>query len=805
MDKKYIGLTDVEVEENQKKYGLNVLKQPKKQNVLMVFLKEFNDWLVIILIIAALLSVLIDRSSTIESIIIIFVLLLNATIGTIQEVKAYKTLESLKKLSSHTVKVIRNNVVKSINPDELTVSDILILEKGTIVDADIKILESTGIKADESTLTGESIDVYKDVSDMLYKATYITNGYGKGIVISIGMNTKIGEITHDLVKIKDTKTPLENKIEQIGKVIGLIAIIICACVFMIEIALKIPFIDSLKSAISLAVAAIPEGLTAVVTVCLAIGVKKMTKENVIIKRLECVETLGCTDIICTDKTGTLTENKQKIVEIFDYKNGNNNPTEFLLEALDISLNKQNSSEINDPIDHAIDEFLKKKDINTSYYTVSYEPFNSLNKYTKSVVFIKNSPLTIYKGAYDILSKVITKTPNIAMNNAFNSMVEKGYRVIAISTEKEILGLIAMQDLPRKNVGRTIDLAKKAGVKTIMITGDHKKTAYKIAKDLGICETEKEVISHEELQKLSENEYKNTIENYTVYARVTPQDKVKIVKNWQEKGKIVAMTGDGINDSLALKNADIGCAMGSGTDIAKEASDIILVDSNYNSIVNTIKNGRNIYENIQKCTKYLLGSNIGEVLTILVVTLLSLVTKVNLGIPLAPLQLLWINIITDSLPAFGLSVSAPDRDLMNQKPRKKEEHFFTKSIIFDICFYGISIGFLTIISYFIGLKINKIYAQTMAFLTISAAQLFHSFNCSTTKSILKKNIFKNKLLVISFIIGIVFLMVVIYSNGINEVFYLQKLPLLELTISLSLASFIIVISETKKKMTKNISK
>ena len=801
---KYIGLSEVEVKENQKKYGLNLLKQPKKQNVLMVFFKEFNDWLVIILVIAALLSVVIDRGSTTESIIIIFVLLLNASIGTIQEVKAYKTLESLKKLSSHTVKVIRKNIVKSINPEELTVSDIVILDKGAIVDADIKILESTGIKADESTLTGESIDIYKDIGDMLYKATYITNGYGKGIVISVGMNTKIGEITHDLIKIKDTKTPLEDKIEQIGKVIGVIAIILCACVFVIEMALKIPFIDSLKSAISLAVAAIPEGLTAVVTVCLALGVKKMAKENVIIKKLECVETLGCTDIICTDKTGTLTENKQKIIEVFDYKNGSSNISDVLYEALFISLNKLENDEITDPIDKAIDEFIKKKDLKISYYTVSYEPFSSQNKYTKSIVFIKNSPLTIYKGAYDILSKIVSTKPKEDMNNTFNLMMEQGYRVIAISTENEILGLIAMQDLPRKNVHRTIELAKKAGVQTIMITGDHKKTAYKIAKDLGICNAENEVISHEELQKLSEIDYKNSIEKYKVYARVTPQDKVKIVKNWQEKGKIVAMTGDGINDSLALKNADIGCAMGSGTDIAKEAADIILVDSNYNSIVNTIKNGRNIYENIGKCTKYLLGSNIGEVLTILVVTLLSLVTKVDLGIPLAPLQLLWINIITDSLPAFGLSVSRSDKELMNQKPRKKEEHFFTKNIIFDICFYGISIGFLTIISYFIGLKINQNHAQTMAFLTISAAQLFHSFNCSTSKSILKKNIFKNKLLVISFVIGMVFLMVVIYSNRLNEVFYLVKLPLFELSISFILAAFIVVISETKKKMTKNIS-
>ena len=805
MSEKYIGLTDVEVKENQNKYGLNVLKEPKKQNVLMVFLKEFNDWLVIILIIAALLSVIIDKNSTIESIIIVFILLLNASIGTIQEVKAFKTLESLKNLSSHNVKVIRNNEIKWINPNELTVSDIVFIDKGNIVDADIRLLESNGIKTDESALTGESNDIYKEVDDIIYKATYITNGYGKGVVKAIGMNTKIGEIAKDLVKIKQEKTPLEDKLEQIGKVIGIVAIIICLGVFCIEMALKIPFIDALKSSISLAVAAIPEGLTAVVTVCLAIGVKKMAKENVIIKKLECVETLGCSNIICTDKTGTLTENKQKIVETYDYKTGFNNPSKEFLEHLFISSNLENN-EIIDPIDKAIFEYLKDKNIDINEYKiVSFTPFSSDKKYTKTAILYGKNTRTIYKGAFDIIAELTVKKPEKQMYQAFNKLMEKGERVIAIASEYEVIGLIGMEDSPRKNVYKTIDIAKNAGVKTIMITGDHSKTAYKIAKDLGICNEYKEVISHEELEKLSEKEYEKQIENYTVYARVTPLDKVKIVKKWQEKDMVVAMTGDGINDALALKNADIGCAMGSGTDISKEASDIILVDSNYNSIVNAIKNGRNIYDNIQKCTKYLLASNIGEVLTILIVTLISLISNVNLGIPLAPLQLLWINIITDSLPAFGLGVSLPDNDLMNQKPRKKSDHFFTKSITFDIIFYGISIGFLTVISYFIGLKLNENCAQTMAFVTISSSQLFHSYNCVTTKSVLKKNIFKNKLLGISFVIGMVLMMVVIYSNGINEVFLLEKLPVFEILISLFLASMIIVISELKKKVAKNISK
>ena len=380
-------------------------------------------------------------------------------------------------------------------------------------------------------------------------------------------------------------------------------------------------------------------------------------------------------------------------------------------------------------------------------------------------------------------------------------MEKGYRVIAIATELKIIGLIAMQDLPKENISQTIHLANEAGVKTIMITGDHVKTAFAIAYDLGIANNMNETITKNELDKFSDEELVENIDKYSVYARVNPIDKVRIIKAWQKKGMIVAMTGDGINDAPALKCADIGCAMGSGTDIAKDASDIIIVDSNYNSIIRAIKNGRNIYENIKNCCKYLLSSNIGEVLTILLITLFSLIFKINLGIPLTAIQLLWINVITDSLPAFGIGLIKESNELMKKPPRDKEEGFFTNGIGLEIIFIGISIGLLTVISYLIGLKLNPIYASTMAFITISTSQLFHSYNCVSDKSIFNKNIFKNQFLNYSFLIGLALILLLTYLKPINEVFSLKSLPIKYLLISLILSMLIVVISEFRKIIAK----
>lgn len=803
------GLSTIEVEKNQSIYGLNKLKEGKKPNFFLVFISEFRDWLVIILIIAAILSVLIDPHSLFESIIIFSILLINAFIGAFEEIKASNTLDSLKKVSEHKSTVIRDGEIKSIPSSELTISDIVLLEKGNVIDADMKLIEAIDFKVDESSLTGESRPVIKNIDDEIYSMTFIVSGYGKAIVNKIGMKTKIGIIAESIIKHKSEPTPLELKLNQIGKIIGIIAIIICMVVFFIEIALNIKPLEAFKSAISLAVAAIPEGLATIVTVCLAIGVGKMANQNVIVKRLEAVETLGCSTVVCTDKTGTLTYNKEEIVAVYEDKyldlNNLNQISNKLLNYLYMSTNPTKNNAI-DPIDKAILELYKKHNNEEIYFDVVEEvPFSSDIKYSSVLVRLKNSEILLFKGAYDILVELVKNKPNIEIDKVFNMMMEKGYRVICIATELKILALVAMQDLPKEDVYNTILKANEANVKTVMITGDHVKTAFAIAKDLNITNNINETITKEKLDKLSEEELVENIENYKVYARVNPIDKVRIIKAWQKKGNIVAMTGDGVNDAPALKKAEIGCAMGSGTEIAKESADLIIVDSNYSSIIKAIKNGRNIYENIKNCTRYLLASNIGEVLTILIIILFSLIFNVNLGIPLAAIQLLWINVITDSLPAFGLGLMEENNELMKNPPRKSNDGFFSNGVGIEIIFFGFCIGLLTVISYLIGLKLNPIFASTMAFVTISTAQLIHAYNCSTNKSLIKLNIFKNKFLNYSFIIGCLLIILVIYLKPINDLFKLKPLPTFYLLISVFNAFLILVISEIRKKIIKNNQK
>lgn len=803
MEKKYEGLTDIETRNNQEKYGLNEIKQVKRKNFIITLINEFNDWLVIILILAAFISLVVDRNSLFESMIIIMILFINAIIGAIQEIKAHKTLDGLKKISSHKVKVIRNNKVVVIEPIYLTIDDIVLLEKGNIIDADMILLEASEISIDESILTGESINIEKKKNDYIYSGTYLVNGNGIGKVINIGMKSKVGLIANEIINVKEEITPLEEKLAQIGKIIGLIAIFICLIVFVIELLLGISVLEAFKSAVSLAVAAIPEGLTTVVTVCLAIGVRRMAKENAIIKRLACVETLGCSNVVCTDKTGTLTQNKQNVVKI--YKNKEYSKEQFnqldtdFLNYINI-LSTSENIEIIDPIDIALHDFILNRDfVYKDFNIIKVKPFNSLDKYMRVEVNYQGRKNILYKGAYEQLSNLVRIKPNNSFINIYNDFLENGYRVIAISNEDEILGLIACEDLPRKDVIKTILMANNAGVKTIMITGDHAKTAFSIASQLNITNDIEEVINKDKLDKLTDEELFLNIEKYKVYARVSPMDKVRIVDAWQKKGMIVAMTGDGVNDAPALKKADIGCAMGNGAEISKECADIILVDSNYNTIIKAIKNGRGIYENIKRCCKYLLSSNIGEVLTILIVVLLSLITKIDLGIPLLAIHLLWINVITDSLPAFGLGLLDNSDELMKKKPRDKKEHFFDKNMSLDILFMGTVIGLITVITYFIGLRINNQIAPTMAFFTLSTSQLFHSYNCINDKSIFNEKILKNKFLNISFIIGLLLQFLVIYNSKVNVIFKLKPLKFPILLLCLLMSLLVILFSEIKKSL------
>lgn len=802
---KYKGLTRQDVEINQKKYGLNEIKKKKKSNFLILYLKQFNDWLVIILIIAAILSLLVDHDSLFESFIILFILFLNALIGAIQELKAFNTLEGLKKLTNHKVKVIREGKTLLIEPKYLTINDIVLLEKGNMIDADMVILECNGLYVDESILTGESISIEKKNNDHLYSGTFIVKGDVVCKVNNIGMNSKIGQIAKEITSIKEEQTPLEEKLEQIGKVIGLIAIIICLIVFIIELLLKISFTEALKSAVSLAVAAIPEGLATVVTVCLAIGVKKMANQNAIVKKLACVETLGCSNVVCTDKTGTLTENKLKVVNLYIDKLYDKKDFELIekkyLDLFFIS-SKLDSFEVLDPIDVSILEMLEKLKYKEIKYNIeNHKPFDSFLKYSSFEIILDGKRTLIYKGAFDVLEKKVLNKPYSHMLDASLKMMDSGCRVISIATKEKIIAIIGMQDRPRKDVISTIAMAKSAGVKTIMITGDHKNTAYAIASELNIAANMSEVITKEELDKLNDEELEKNINQYSVYARVSPFDKVRVVSALQKNNMVVAMAGDGINDSVAIKKADVGCAMGNGAEITKDCADIILTDSNYNTIIKAMKNGRGIYENIRKCTKYLLSSNIGEVLVIFIVLMISLISNVNFGIPLLSIHLLWINLITDSLPAFGLGVMNPTDDIMKNPPRKKEEHFFDKNISIDIIFMGVVIGLLSVISFFIGIRYNASYASTMAFLTLSTSQLIHSYNCAYKGSIFNKNVFRNNLLNLSFVVGVILQALVLYVDGLNALFKLKPLPIGMLFISISLSFLVLIISEIKKKIEK----
>lgn len=782
------GLSQEEVLTNQKKYGKNTYKEAKRPNPFWLFIAEFNDWLVIILIIAAILSLIVDHENLIESSIIMGILFLNATIGVIQEMKAFKTLDSLKKYNQHQVYVLRDNEKKLIDAKEITINDIIYLQKGDEIPADIRLKEVFNLSCDESILTGESIEISKNTNDLVYASTFVLSGNAIGEVVAVGMQTEMGKIASSLVSKDDKKTPLEIKLAQIGKVIGLIAIIICIGVFFLELALNIPILDAFKSAVSLAVAAIPEGLATVVTICLALGVGKMAKQNVIIKRLEAVETLGCSTVVCSDKTGTLTMNKQSLAKHYG------DPS--LIKYAAISANYKHEEKLTDPIDKAINDEYQNK---YPYEVIQINPFDSNRKYMDLIIKEGKKTIHIYKGAYDILTEKVglISSQEYMINNL--KLMQEGYRVIAIGLDYQIIGLLAFYDPPRPQIEETIEIAKSAHVKTVMITGDHKETAFKIASQIGITKDKNNVISKEELDQINDEELVKEVEKYDVYARVSPIDKVRIVSAWQKKGAIVAMTGDGVNDAPALKKADIGASMGSGCDLSKDSSDMIIVDNNYKTIIDAIRNGRGIYANIQKCTKYLLASNIGEVLSIVVVTILSLITGINYGIPLASLQLLWINIITDSLPAFGLGVEEADISLMYEKPRDKNSNFFANGMGLEIIFIGICIGALTLISYFIGLKYFPTKASTMAFVTISMTQLLHAYNCRNNRSIFTKKIFKNRLLNSSFIIGSALMLVVIYSNGINDVFSLEKLTYFELFIAIGIAFLIIIISEIRKKI------
>ena len=849
----YTGLSEKEILKRRKKYGFNKLAEKKKESLITRFIAQFKDFMIIILLLASLISALmsyIDKTNDYaDSIIIVSIVVINAVIGVIQEAKAEKSLEALKKLSSPTSSVIRNSKNITINSTDLVPGDIIELEAGNFVPADCRLVDSFNLKVEESALTGETIPVLKeatstlpskvslgDMTNMVFSTTIVTNGHAKAIVTETGMNTKVGKIAKMIIDDTSPQTPLQKKLSNIGKSLGMICLAICLAIFIIELIKGISLKEMFMTSVGLAVAAIPEGLPAVVTIMLSIGVTKMAKNNAIIRKLPAVETLGSSSIICSDKTGTLTQNKMHVVKIYNYKEDITNNTnsldfKFILElgAMCNDCKINNNSSTGEPTESAIVNIALKYGINkNSLYNkmkrVNEVPFDSDRKMMTTIHKIGDKYRIITKGAPDIILQRCSYIYNYGslkqldynteqnIQKANEEMANKALRVLAIAykdvtnlpyninsenIEKDLVftGLFGMIDPPRDGVRESILNAKKAGIKTVMITGDHILTAKAIAKDLGIYKDGDIAITGNELDQIPSRKFESEIMKYSVFARVSPEHKVKIVKAFQKAGNVVAMTGDGVNDAPALKNADIGVAMGkNGTDVAKNASDMILTDDNFVTIVKAVKEGRHIYDNITKAVHFLISTNIGEIVTIFLGLILGLDT------PLLAIHLLWINLVTDSFPAIGLGLEPADKYIMNKKPKNPKKGIFSDGLWYKIFFEGCMIGILTLFAFFIGIKnYDLTVARTMAFITLGLTELVHSLNIRSNDSIFNNNFFNNKFLLVSFIFGAIIQISVTLIPSIAKMFEVTSLNISQWIYTILISNSPIFIMELKKKL------
>ncbi|MEW9097010.1 MAG: cation-translocating P-type ATPase [Clostridiaceae bacterium] len=815
------GLTTEEVEKRKEKYGLNELTAKEGKSTIRMFLEQLNDPLIYILLAAALASGIVGEVA--DAIIICFVIILNAVIGVIQEAKAEKALEALKKLSTPKAIVRRDGEMREIPSEEVVPGDVIILDAGRYVPCDLRLVETANLKVEESALTGESVPVDKDSNllldssetalgdqkNMAFMSTLATYGRGIGIAVGTGMNTEIGKIAKMLEEQKEDLTPLQKKLAELGKMLGIGALIICAVMFVVGIIQDREPLEMFLTSISLAVAAIPEGLPAIVTIVLAMGVQKMIKENAIVRKLPAVETLGAVNVICSDKTGTLTQNKMTVTKFYadnyigdiSTLNKDNAIHKLLLENLVLcnDATYKEESKTGDPTEIALLEAgakynLFKDDLDKTRTRVNEIPFDSDRKLMTTVNEYDGEYYVMTKGATDNLielcnqayvnGEIVPITEEIKENisKASIEMSNDALRVLGAAFKKEsskhveidnlekdliFIGLVGMIDPPREEVKDSIAECKKSGIKTIMITGDHKNTAFAIAKELGIAEDESQAIFGSELEKISDEELAEKVENLRVFARVSPEHKVRIVRAFKSKGNIVSMTGDGVNDAPSLKMADIGVAMGiTGTDVAKGASDMILTDDNFSTIVSAIKEGRNIFNNIKKSIVFLLSCNIGEVIALFFSILLGWPA------PLRPIHLLWVNLVTDSLPALSLGADPGDPDVMKEEPRDPKASLFAGGTGFFLILNGFLIGLLTLGAFVIGVKEHMgmttlfpllpatiseeamISGQTMAFIVLSVSQLFHALNLRhPRKSIFQVGIFTNKYLIASILLGI----------------------------------------------------
>ena len=827
-----VGLTTDEVNARLQKYGQNKLKGKPKKTLLQLFIAQLQDMLIYVLIAAAVINLIVDiKHGWTDALIIMAVVLINAVVGVVQESKAEKALEALQQMTTPKSLVRRNGEVIEVNSEDLVPGDILVIDAGRFIPADVRLIESANLQIEESALTGESVPSEKnadfitkdekipvgDKENMAFMSTMATYGRGEGVVVGTGMETEIGKIAKILDEDESTLTPLQIKLDELGKILGYIAMGICAVIFVVGIIQKRPILEMFMTSISLAVAAIPEGLVAIVAIVLAMGVNKMSKKNAIVRKLPAVETLGAVNIICSDKTGTLTQNKMTVVKTYTLDNlrdipsegrdfvANKDETELIRSFVlcsDASIDS--GQDIGDPTEVALvvlgDRFnLEKNTLNAEYKRVSENPFDSDRKLMSTLNEEGDGKYRVHtKGAID---NILVRADKILLDGKIIELTEEmKEKILKVATEMSddalrvlgvafkdvdaviapeemeknlvVVGIVGMIDPPRTEVKDSITEAKNAGITPIMITGDHKNTAVAIAKELGIATDISQSLTGAEIDEISDKEFSENIGKYKVFARVSPEHKVKIVRAFKEKGNIVSMTGDGVNDAPSLKFADIGVAMGiTGTDVSKGASDMILTDDNFTTIVHAIEEGRNIYNNIKKTIIFLLSCNLGEIICIFLSTLL------NWDLPLVATQLLWVNLVTDTLPALALGIDPGDKDVMKRQPRNPKESFFSEGAGMRAVIGGTLIGLLTLAAFYIGINetgmignLGQLEAmakngneaakhaltqgRTMAFIVLTVSQLFYSLTMrNSQKTIFEIGIFKNKYLIYSIIIGI----------------------------------------------------
>lgn len=841
-------LTEEDVKIHQEQYGPNELAEGKKKSIYQIFLEQFKDFLVIILICAAVVSGFLGDAES--AVVILIVITVNAILGTVQTVKAEQSLDSLKKLSGPEAKVLRGGNIIKIPASEITVGDEVMLEAGDCVPADGRILNNASLKIDESALTGESLGVDKtveaikgevplgDQTNMVFSGSFVTYGRGSFLVTSVGMETEVGKIAGMLKTASEKRTPLQVNLDQFGQKLSILILIFCGILFGINVFRGQSMGDAFLFAVALAVAAIPEALSSIVTIVLSFGTQKMAKEHAIIRKLQAVEGLGSVSVICSDKTGTLTQNKMTVEDY--YVNGKRIPAsqidlkdDLQKRLLRYSILCNDSTnvdgvEIGDPTETALINIgsrygIDALDVRSKYPRRSEVPFDSDRKLMSTAHELEDGSVMITKGAVDVLLNRIlyirkdgevcpvTEEDKEAVERQNQEFSRDGLRVLAfaykridqghgLTTEDEddliFLGLIAMMDPPREESKAAVEECIRAGIKPVMITGDHKVTAAAIAKRIGILKDESEACEGAAIDSLTDEELKEFVEHISVYARVSPEHKIRIVRAWQEKGNIVSMTGDGVNDAPALKQADIGVAMGiTGSEVSKDAASMVLTDDNFATIIKAVENGRNVYRNIKNSIQFLLSGNFGAILAVLYASV------AGLPVPFAPVHLLFINLLTDSLPAIALGLEPHTMDVMNEKPRPKNEMILTKNFLIKIGTEGLCIGITTMIAFLIGYRGgNALLASTMAFGTLCTARLVHGFNCKCDEPLLfKKRFFNNIYLIGAFLIGFVLITCVMTVPALQSIFKVQTLTMGQLWTVYGMAAVNLPLIQLMKKI------